>query len=604
MKYKKKCAKIVSSLLAALMLCTNAVYAENTVTFSNVIDSGYIDENTIISDGIIYRTAGDEAGVIGYTDGLENIVIPSTVGDKKVTSVVMLMPYDAANNYMLFDDEGKVKTLVFSEGIEKINLAVPFYGVTSITLPDTLKEFHGNSLPLLEKLDLPSGLETFGGVTDLQKLKSVTFPEGLKKLNTSTFVNCPSLEEVSLPSTLESIYKGSFMGCDALKRINVAADSPFFLEKDGSVYTKDMTTLAAAVHPDGDTFVIPKEVTEISAMNMLNCHDLKNIEVEAGNSVFTAKDGALYRSGGKDLVRYAGSAAEFTVPDSVTKISEYAFGYEKALENAVIPNSVTSIENGCFYRCKALKKAKLPDGLETLPDLTFSLCVSLEEVSIPETVTYIGMCFEECHALKELVIPKSVKTVYMPIASCNELRRIIVCGDTEVYFKLATGCPKLELVEFMGREPVFFWNSAPVYAYKTAAQKDDISAWSGLLEKSSENLEIHYIKGTDGWTTPIWNGYKCYPVDNIELPKKEDAELAFSIGNADGEGVVTASDAVFVLQKTLVSTFELPIQKKTDDWMKYVDVDCDNKITAGDAAFILQKTLSSTFELPAEKKYK
>ena len=47
-----------------------------------------------------------------------------------------------------------------------------------------------------------------------------------------------------------------------------------------------------------------------------------------------------------------------------------------------------------------------------------------------------------------------------------------------------------------------------------------------------------------------------------------------------------------------------PIQKKTDDWLKYVDVDADTNITASDAAFILQKTLISTFELPAEKKYK
>ncbi len=101
MKYGKKYTKIVSFLLAALMLCTNAVYAENTATFSNVIDIGYIDENTIISDGIIYRTAGDEAGVIGYTDGLENIVIPSTVGDKKVTSVVMLKKGAVALKFIL-----------------------------------------------------------------------------------------------------------------------------------------------------------------------------------------------------------------------------------------------------------------------------------------------------------------------------------------------------------------------------------------------------------------------------------------------------------------------------------------------------------------------
>ena len=79
-------------------------------------------------------------------------------------------------------------------------------------------------------------------------------------------------------------------------------------------------------------------------------------------------------------------------------------------------------------------------------------------------------------------------------------------------------------------------------------------------------------------------------------------EQKFLIADVDCDNNITASDAAFVLQKTLISTFELPIEKKTDDWLKYVDVDDDTYVTASDAAFILQKTLISTFELPAEKK--
>ena len=84
----------------------------------------------------------------------------------------------------------------------------------------------------------------------------------------------------------------------------------------------------------------------------------------------------------------------------------------------------------------------------------------------------------------------------------------------------------------------------------------------------------------------------------------ETISKEFAFGDADADNVVTASDAAFVLQKTLVGSIEMPIQKKTNDWMKYIDVDCDNAITASDAAFILQKTLVGTLELPAEKKYK
>ena len=97
------------------------------------------------------------------------------------------------------------------------------------------------------------------------------------------------------------------------------------------------------------------------------------------------------------------------------------------------------------------------------------------------------------------------------------------------------------------------------------------------------------------------------PAENVNI--KADILLnqnkdTFIFGDVDGDNSVSASDAAFVLQKALISTFELPIQKQTDDWLKYTDVDADNNITASDATFILQKALISTFELPAEKKNK
>gem|GEM_PF-2291828 len=81
----------------------------------------------------------------------------------------------------------------------------------------------------------------------------------------------------------------------------------------------------------------------------------------------------------------------------------------------------------------------------------------------------------------------------------------------------------------------------------------------------------------------------------------DSSSSGFLFGDADANNVITASDSAFVLQKALLSTFELPIQNETDAWMKYVDVDGNNSITANDAAFIFQKTLVSTFEFPTEK---
>ena len=71
----------------------------------------------------------------------------------------------------------------------------------------------------------------------------------------------------------------------------------------------------------------------------------------------------------------------------------------------------------------------------------------------------------------------------------------------------------------------------------------------------------------------------------------------FIVCDADGNNIVTAAYATFVLQKSMIDTFDLPIQNKTSDWFKYVDVDEDGNITAKDAAYIFQKTLTGIFEV-------
>ena len=73
---------------------------------------------------------------------------------------------------------------------------------------------------------------------------------------------------------------------------------------------------------------------------------------------------------------------------------------------------------------------------------------------------------------------------------------------------------------------------------------------------------------------------------------------AFTYGDADGDGKVTANDATLVLQKTLTGGIVLPLQNKSDEWLKYVDVDKDTHITASDASYILQKALKENYKLP------
>ena len=120
---------------------------------------------------------------------------------------------------------------------------------------------------------------------------------------------------------------------------------------------------------------------------------------------------------------------------------------------------------------------------------------------------------------------------------------------------------------------------------------DTIPVGSLLMFKGHITVYI----GSENGTT--WLSNMIYAVSFGE--RKTEENILY--GDADGDNILSAADSAALLQKTLVSTYEMPIQKKTDDWMKYTDVDVDNEITASDAATVLQKVLVSTYKMPAEK---
>ncbi len=107
---------------------------------------------------------------------------------------------------------------------------------------------------------------------------------------------------------------------------------------------------------------------------------------------------------------------------------------------------------------------------------------------------------------------------------------------------------------------------------------------------SSQNLKKAYLMAFNSRDVVYYDNFTLTALDNER----------FVIGDADADGVLTASDSAMVLQKVLVSTFTLPIENETDNYLYYIDTDADGVITASDSLMILQKVLVSTYTMPAE----
>ena len=75
---------------------------------------------------------------------------------------------------------------------------------------------------------------------------------------------------------------------------------------------------------------------------------------------------------------------------------------------------------------------------------------------------------------------------------------------------------------------------------------------------------------------------------------------SFMYGDTDANGEITANDAAVVMQKISVDGYEMPIEKMSENWLKYTDVEGYGKIRDNDAKCILRKVLIKDYKFLAE----
>ena len=219
-------------------------------------------------------------------------------------------------------------------------------GLTSIIMP--------NSVKIIEKY-------TF---YDCYNLSTITMPDSLYYIEESAFSGCESLTSIILPDSLEYIYSYAFAGCSSLTSIN-----------------------------------IPPSLKYIGGTTFCDCISLTSIVVDTKNPVFDSRDNcnAIIESSTNTLTVGCKSTI---IPNSVTRIGNYAFYKCTGLTSITLPNSVTRIGNYAFYQCKSLTSVTIPDSVASIGEDAFRECSSLSSVCLGKSVTNIdNSAFKYCTRL-------------------------------------------------------------------------------------------------------------------------------------------------------------------------------------------------------------
>jgi hypothetical protein len=130
------------------------------------------------------------------------------------------------------------------------------------------------------------------------------------------------------------------------------------------------------------------------------------------------------------------SITDITIPNSVTKIDDYAFENNK-ITNIIIPDSVTEIGDSAFNNNK-LTSLVIPGSVKNIGDSAFSNNI-LTNVTIENGVVTIGDNafagdhFEEGNnKLTSIIIPESVKNIGERTFFWNEITKIQIGSNVKI----------------------------------------------------------------------------------------------------------------------------------------------------------------------------
>lgn len=302
----------------------------------------------------------------------------------------------------------------------------------------------------------------FGGVwTDfIDKIMSVSLPEGLTTVGSYAFYGAVNLKEITFPNSLCIIGTSAFADCP-LERITFGTGLQMI---EG--YAFENLKVKNLVLPEGliavenlkgdgvETLTIPASLIEIGTYEepMLDFSALKSVSVSASNPVFSSADGVLYSKDKTRVVLYPSArGTTLQLPDSVTDISciEGCEGVTELtlparftdystlrisemfpnVEIVHVPDTVCCLE-GAFYDCTKLKTVNIPAGISSLND-TFVNCSSLERVDIPESVVMMDRAFLNCVSLESIELPDGVRNLDKCFYGCTSLTSVTVPSSVE-----------------------------------------------------------------------------------------------------------------------------------------------------------------------------
>ena len=320
-------------------------------------------------------------------------------------------------------------------------------GLSSLTIPNSVTFIGWSAFFKCEDLSaitLPDSLQhispfAFVGCTGLTSIK---IPKSVTEIGEGAFAGCTGLTSVEIINKVNEIGGRLFEGCTGLTSVTIG-DSVTNIDGDSFDGCIGLTSPVYNAHKfiymprfyTGD-YTIPDGIESIANCAFEDCTGLTSIKIP--NSVTDI--GWLAFKGCTGL-----TSIEF--PNSVRSIDFRAFEDCTNLTSIDISDSLIYIGDNAFSGCPRSRfpiyskrvfahmpgsysgDYTIPDGIESIANYAFSYCTDLTSVTIPNSVTSIGEnAFEYCTGLRSM----NCLALTPPITD-SDIFHNVDCSDITLY---------------------------------------------------------------------------------------------------------------------------------------------------------------------------
>ena len=230
-----------------------------------------------------------------------------------------------------------------------------------------------------------------------------------------------SIESITIPKSVTSVGSNAFEYC-SLREVHIS-DIAAWCAIHFANATANPLSAGADLYLSGSLqteLVIPNNVIEIGQYAFYDCKSIESVTIPA--SVTAIKDSAFYMpnslkkvfivdaaawckinfadfnanplSSAKELYLNGDLITDFTVPNGIESVNDYAFYNAVSLRNVILSDSVISIGCYAFSGCDSLTSITIPSGVTAIKEYAFQDCGSLADVRITDIVAWCGIIFD------------------------------------------------------------------------------------------------------------------------------------------------------------------------------------------------------------------